>query len=67
MTRRRIVATCLLLGGSAVAFAADPVVNVIVEGQVMFDLEITLLTVRAASGTHICEPIGHVQVDGDYV
>jgi phosphoribosylglycinamide formyltransferase 2 len=41
--------------------------RVIVEGQVMFDFEITLLTVRAASGIHFCEPIGHVQVDGDYV
>jgi phosphoribosylglycinamide formyltransferase 2 len=41
--------------------------RVIVEGQVMFDFEITLLTVRAASGTHFCEPIGHFQVDGDYV
>ena len=41
--------------------------RVIVEGQVMFDFEITLLTVRAASGTHYCEPNGHVQVDGDYV
>lgn len=41
--------------------------RVIVEGQVMFDFEITLLTVRAASGTLFCEPIGHVQVDGDYV
>jgi phosphoribosylglycinamide formyltransferase 2 len=41
--------------------------RVIVEGQVMFDFEITLLTVRAASGTHFCDPIGHVQVDGDYV
>jgi phosphoribosylglycinamide formyltransferase 2 len=41
--------------------------RVIVEGQVVFDFEITLLTVRAASGTHFCEPIGHVQVDGDYV
>jgi phosphoribosylglycinamide formyltransferase 2 len=41
--------------------------RVIVEGQVMFDFEITLLTVRAACGTHFCEPIGHVQVDGDYV
>jgi phosphoribosylglycinamide formyltransferase 2 len=41
--------------------------RVIVEGQVMFDFEITLLTVRAASGTHFCEPIGHIQVDGDYV
>jgi phosphoribosylglycinamide formyltransferase 2 len=26
-----------------------------------------LLSVRAASGTHFCAPIGHVQVDGDYV
>jgi phosphoribosylglycinamide formyltransferase 2 len=41
--------------------------RVIVEGQVAFDFEITLLTVRAASGTHFCDPIGHVQVDGDYV
>lgn len=41
--------------------------RVIVEGQVMFDFEITLLTVRAASGTHFCEPIGHLQIDGDYV
>jgi phosphoribosylglycinamide formyltransferase 2 len=41
--------------------------RVIVEGQVDFDFEITLLTVRAADGTHFCEPIGHVQVDGDYV
>lgn len=41
--------------------------RLIVEGQVNFDFEITLLTVRAASGTHFCEPIGHVQVDGDYV
>ncbi|MBL8538191.1 MAG: formate-dependent phosphoribosylglycinamide formyltransferase [Hyphomonadaceae bacterium] len=41
--------------------------RVIVEGQINFDFEITLLTVRAVSGTHFCEPIGHVQVDGDYV
>ena len=41
--------------------------RVIVEGQVDFDFEITLLTVRAADGTHFCDPIGHVQVDGDYV
>lgn len=41
--------------------------RVIVEGQVMFDFEITLLTVRAANGTHFCDPIGHLQVDGDYV
>ena len=46
--------------------------RVIVEGFIDFDYEITLLTVRArdASGevvTHFCEPIGHVQVSGDYV
>jgi phosphoribosylglycinamide formyltransferase 2 len=41
--------------------------RVIVEGQIHFDFEITLLTVRVASGTHFCDPIGHVQVDGDYV
>jgi len=45
---------------------------VIVEGQIDFDYEITLLTVRAknASGeiqTYFCEPIGHVQEKGDYV
>ncbi len=45
---------------------------VIVEGQIDFDYEITLLTVRAknAAGdiqTYFCEPIGHVQVKGDYV
>ena len=50
------------MGGARVANA-----RVIVEDQVEFDFEITLLTVRAASGTHFCEPIGHVQVDGDYV
>ena len=46
--------------------------RVIVEGFIAFDYEITQLTVRAlgASGqieTHFCEPIGHVQVQGDYV
>ncbi|MDM7948800.1 formate-dependent phosphoribosylglycinamide formyltransferase [Hydrogenophaga sp.] len=46
--------------------------RVIVEGFIDFDYEITQLTVRAlgASGeveTHFCEPIGHVQVSGDYV
>lgn len=41
--------------------------RVIVEGAVTFDFEITQLTVRATDGTHFCEPIGHVQVDGDYV
>jgi len=41
--------------------------RVIVEGEIKFDFEITQLTVRAASWTHFCDPIGHVQVDGDYV
>ena len=46
--------------------------RVIVEGLVDFDYEITQLTVRAvgASGsveTFFCEPVGHVQVSGDYV
>jgi phosphoribosylglycinamide formyltransferase 2 len=41
--------------------------RVIVEGEIKFDFEITQLTVRAKDGTHFCEPIGHVQVDGDYV
>lgn len=40
--------------------------KVIVEGFVDFDYEITLLTVRSVSGTLFCEPIGHVQVNGDY-
>jgi phosphoribosylglycinamide formyltransferase 2 len=40
--------------------------KVIVEGFVDFDYEITQLTVRHAGGTSFCEPIGHVQTDGDY-
>lgn len=40
--------------------------KVIVEGFVNFDYEITLLTVRSVSGTVFCEPIGHIQKDGDY-
>ena len=46
--------------------------RVIVEGFIDFEYEITLLTVRAcgANGaieTHFCAPVGHHQVDGDYV
>jgi len=46
--------------------------RIIVEGFIRFDYEITLLTVRAlgadgAVETHFCDPIGHVQVSGDYV
>ena len=40
--------------------------RVIVEGFVNFDYEITLLTVRSISGTTYCEPVGHIQVNGDY-
>ena len=40
--------------------------RVIVEGFVDFDYEITLLTVRHRDGTSFCDPIGHLQVDGDY-
>jgi phosphoribosylglycinamide formyltransferase 2 len=46
--------------------------RVIVEGFIDFDYEITQLTVRAIGPTgqietHFCEPIGHIQVQGDYV
>ena len=46
--------------------------RVIVEGLIDFDYEITLLTVRALGlggtiETHFCEPIGHLQMAGDYV
>lgn len=40
--------------------------HVIVEGFIEFDYEITLLTVRHASGTSFCSPIGHRQANGDY-
>jgi len=46
--------------------------RVIVEGFIDFDYEITLLTVRARAAdgsiqTYFCDPVGHVQVAGDYV
>ncbi|MFC3902675.1 formate-dependent phosphoribosylglycinamide formyltransferase [Acinetobacter marinus] len=47
--------------------------KVIIESQINFDYEITLLTVRAknpetgAIETHFCDPIGHRQEAGDYV
>lgn len=47
--------------------------TVIVESQIDFDFEITLLTVRAKNAesgeieTHFCDPIGHRQDSGDYV
>ena len=39
---------------------------VIVEGAIKFDYEITQLTVRHATGISFCEPVGHIQIDGDY-
>jgi phosphoribosylglycinamide formyltransferase 2 len=50
-------------GGRA---AGTGTVRCIVEGFVDFDSEITLLTVRHVGGTVFCDPVGHVQVDGDY-
>jgi phosphoribosylglycinamide formyltransferase 2 len=46
--------------------------RIIVEGVIDFDYEITLLTVRAKDTegvvqTYFCEPIGHIQVSGDYI
>ena len=41
--------------------------ELIVEEFVPFDYEITLLTVRNETGTVFCDPIGHVQKDGDFI
>ena len=46
--------------------------RIIVEGKIEFDFEITLLTVRTLNerGQHViffCEPVGHIQQQGDYV
>jgi phosphoribosylglycinamide formyltransferase 2 len=57
----------------ATAGARVNIGRVIVEGFIRFDYEITLLTVRAVEPstssveTYFCEPIGHLQVAGDYV
>lgn len=41
--------------------------KVIVEQFINFDYEITILTIRDKQGnTHFCQPIGHLQIDGDY-
>lgn len=40
--------------------------KVIVEGFIDFDYEITLLTVRHSGETSFCQPIGHLQIEGDY-
>jgi phosphoribosylglycinamide formyltransferase 2 len=41
--------------------------ELIVEGFINFDYEITLLTVRTENESRFCEPIGHIQKEGDYV
>ncbi len=41
--------------------------ELIVEAFVPFDYEITLLTLRNETGTVFCEPIGHIQKEGDYI
>ncbi|MDD4855023.1 MAG: formate-dependent phosphoribosylglycinamide formyltransferase [Sulfuricurvum sp.] len=41
--------------------------ELIVEEFVHFDYEITLLTARNGVETIFCEPIGHIQKDGDYI
>ena len=41
--------------------------ELIVEEFIKFDYEITLLTARTEKETIYCEPIGHIQQDGDYV
>ncbi len=56
----------------AISGARVAATRIIVEEKINFDYEITLLTVRAlnANGedhTYFCEPIGHIQQQGDYV
>jgi phosphoribosylglycinamide formyltransferase 2 len=41
--------------------------RMIIEEFISFDYEITLLTVRHVNGTSFLDPIGHLQIDGDYV
>ncbi len=41
--------------------------ELIVEEFIEFDYEITLLTARTEKETIFCEPIGHLQKDGDYI
>ncbi len=67
--------------GQSIAKTADDIENsweiakeargdaseLIVEEFVPFDYEITLLTVRNETGTVFCDPIGHVQKDGDFI
>ena len=40
--------------------------RIIIEGFIKFDFEITMLTISAVDGIHFCDPIGHLQQDGEY-
>ncbi len=56
----------------AISGARVATTRIIVEEKINFDYEITLLTVRALNengdmNTYFCEPIGHIQQQGDYV
>lgn len=51
---------------TAVSGGRAAIARVIVEEFIPFDYEITLLTVRHAGGTSFLDPIGHLQIDGDY-
>ena len=67
--------------GQSIAKSADDLINsweiakeargdaseLIVEEFISFDYEITLLTIRNETGTVFCDPIGHVQKDGDFI
>ncbi len=67
--------------GQSVARSADDIENswelakkargdaseLIVEEFISFDYEITMLTARNEKQTVFCEPIGHIQKDGDYI
>ncbi len=56
----------------AISGARVATTRIIVEEKINFDYEITLLTVRALNKegdmeTRFCDPIGHIQQQGDYV
>ncbi|WNY23052.1 Formate-dependent phosphoribosylglycinamide formyltransferase [Methanimicrococcus hongohii] len=53
-------------GAGSTSGTGNKPMKVIVEEFIEFDYEITLLTVQSVSGTIFCEPIGHIQINGDY-
>lgn len=54
------------VGRRAAAGHTDQVSRVIVEALAPLDYELTVLTVSSSDGIVTCQPVGHVQVDGDY-